>query len=124
MTPQDHPAGRTPVDGQAEHVTAEARLRSRPLVEDIESLAVRARIDIGGAPRSTAGRASEHGLTAREVEVLRLVVEGRSNSEIAGELFISIKTASVHVSNILRKLEVANRVEAAALARRLNLLDA
>ena len=58
------------------------------------------------------------GLTPREHEVLALLARGRSNGEIAKELFITTKTASVHVSNILRKLDVTNRVEAANLARR------
>jgi predicted ATPase/DNA-binding NarL/FixJ family response regulator len=61
-------------------------------------------------------------LTARELEVLRLVAEGLSNSGIAKELFISPKTASVHVSRIIAKLEVSNRVEAAVVGRRLGLL--
>jgi DNA-binding NarL/FixJ family response regulator len=55
--------------------------------------------------------------------VLRLVAAGRSNREIAGELFISPKTASVHVSNILGKLHVASRGEAAATAHALHLFD-
>ncbi|MFC7742596.1 response regulator transcription factor [Nocardiopsis composta] len=59
------------------------------------------------------------GLTAREREVLRLVAAGRSNRRIAEELFISPKTASVHVSNILAKLGASNRGEAAAIAHRL-----
>jgi DNA-binding NarL/FixJ family response regulator len=53
------------------------------------------------------------GLTARELEVLALVARGRSNGQIGAELFISTKTASTHVSNIIRKLGVTNRVEAA-----------
>ena len=57
----------------------------------------------------------------REQEVLRLVAAGRGNREIAGELFISPRTASVHVSNILGKLNVASRGEAAAVAHRLHL---
>ncbi|NQX14057.1 AAA family ATPase [Microbacteriaceae bacterium VKM Ac-2855] len=57
------------------------------------------------------------GLTEREQQVLELVAQGRSNRQIADELFISIKTASVHVSNILRKLGAATRTEAAYLAR-------
>ena len=61
------------------------------------------------------------GLTARELEVLALVAEGRTNRQIAQTLFISAKTASVHVSNILAKLGVANRGEAGAAARRLGL---
>ena len=63
------------------------------------------------------------GLTAREFEVLRLVADGRSNPEIAARLFISAKTASVHVSNILAKVGVASRGEAAATAHRLHLFD-
>ena len=55
--------------------------------------------------------------------MLRLVAAGRSNREIAAELFISPKTASVHVSNILGKLSVASRGEAAATAHTLRLFD-
>ena len=101
------------------------RLGARPLLADIESLASRARIDVGAAPSpaSAASAASGHGLTTREMEVLRLVVEGRSNSDIAGELFISVKTASVHVSNIMRKLGAGSRGEAAAVAHRLKLIE-
>ncbi|MER0247038.1 response regulator transcription factor, partial [Streptomyces sp. HSW2009] len=61
-------------------------------------------------------------LTPRERDVLRLVAVGRSNRQIAEELFISPKTASVHVSNILAKLEVSGRGEAAAMAHRLRLI--
>ena len=60
-------------------------------------------------------------ITAREQEVLRLLAEGRTNRQIADALFISVKTASVHVSNILAKLGVSNRGEAGAAARRLGL---
>jgi DNA-binding CsgD family transcriptional regulator len=95
-------------------------LRARPLSDQIGALATRARIDVG---RSEADEAQEQapaslGLTARELEVLRLVAAGRSNRDIAAELFISAKTASVHVSNILAKLGVHSRVEAAAIALR------
>jgi DNA-binding CsgD family transcriptional regulator/tetratricopeptide (TPR) repeat protein len=62
-------------------------------------------------------------LTPRELEVLRLVAAGRSNKEIGTELFISTKTASVHVSNILAKLGVSGRGEAAALAHRHGLAE-
>jgi DNA-binding NarL/FixJ family response regulator len=63
------------------------------------------------------------GLTDRELLVLHLVAAGRSNGEIGAKLFISRKTASVHVSNILRKLNASTRVEAATLAERAGLLD-
>ncbi|TMR10489.1 response regulator transcription factor, partial [Nonomuraea turkmeniaca] len=58
----------------------------------------------------------------REAEVLRLVAEGLTNREIAERLFIAQKTVSVHVSNILAKLEVSTRTQAAAAARRRGLL--
>lgn len=72
------------------------------------------------APRSVG---APHGLTARELEVLRLVAGGSSNADIARTLFITSKTASVHVSNILRKLDVPNRSGATAAAFRLHLVD-
>ena len=62
-------------------------------------------------------------LTARELEVLRLVSVGRSNREIADQLYISAKTASVHVSNILSKLGARSRTEAVAIARRLKVIQ-
>jgi DNA-binding NarL/FixJ family response regulator len=60
-------------------------------------------------------------LTPRELDVLRLVAQGRTNPQIGEALFISRKTASVHVSNILSKLHVRSRGEAAALAHRMGL---
>ncbi|GAA4570203.1 LuxR family transcriptional regulator [Planotetraspora kaengkrachanensis] len=89
-------------------------LGAQPLLEEIEARARRARVPIGARPGDDS-----LGLTPREREVLRLIADGRSNREIAGALFISAKTASVHVSNILTKLGVAGRGEAAAVARRL-----
>lgn len=62
------------------------------------------------------------GLTPREREVLDLVAGGATNRRIAEALFISEKTASVHVSNIIRKLAVTNRAEAAAVAHRKGLV--
>jgi ATP/maltotriose-dependent transcriptional regulator MalT len=95
------------------------RLEARPLRADIDLVGRRARLTIAG--RAHGGQ-PVFGLTAREQEVLRLVAEGRSNREIAEELFISAKTASVHVSNILAKLGVTSRGQAAATAHRLRLL--
>ncbi|MFI7131874.1 AAA family ATPase [Nonomuraea sp. NPDC050153] len=96
------------------------RLGATPLLEQID--AVRRRARIGGAEEAADG--PPLGLTARELEVLREVADGRSNREIAEALFISAKTVSVHVSNILAKLGVATRGEAAATAYRLRLFDA
>jgi DNA-binding NarL/FixJ family response regulator len=62
-------------------------------------------------------------LSSREWQVLELVAAGRSNGEIATALFISPKTASVHVTHILDKLGVSNRVEAAAIAVRIGAGD-
>ncbi|WP_171906766.1 helix-turn-helix transcriptional regulator [Jiangella alba] len=75
---------------------------------------------VSGVPGPAA---APSGLTVREHEVLRLVAAGRSNREIGEELFISAKTASVHVSNILAKLGASGRGEAAAIAHRDGLLD-
>ncbi len=90
-------------------------LAAGPLRDEISSLARRARIDLAHGELS-AGAPASLGLTDRELEVLRLVAAGRNNRDIAAELFISAKTASVHVSNILAKLGVHSRVEAAAVA--------
>lgn len=101
-----------------------SRLRARPLASALDDLARRARLDTGhgagnGAGNGPAWRPSGlAGLTDREREVLRLLARGMSNREIGAELFITSKTASVHVSNILAKLGVASRVEAAAIAYR------
>jgi DNA-binding CsgD family transcriptional regulator/tetratricopeptide (TPR) repeat protein len=110
--------------------TLAAGLGARLLVAEIDALARRARIELatppgGEAPEEPGPEATaatdELGLTPREREVLALVADGRTNRQIAEALFISNKTASVHVSNILAKLGVANRGEAAAVAHRLRL---
>ena len=72
-------------------------------------------------PPAAPSPAQQLGLTPREQEVLALVADGRTNRQIAQTLFISDKTASVHVSRILAKLGVANRAEAGAVAHRLHL---
>lgn len=103
------------------HATAQ-QLGARPLAEDVALLAQRARIALTDDPPSAAAAAGPAlGLTRREEDVLRLVAAGRSNRLIAEELYISPKTASVHVSNILAKLGVSGRGEAAAMAHRLRL---
>ncbi|GAA4506598.1 helix-turn-helix transcriptional regulator [Nonomuraea ferruginea] len=94
------------------------RLGARPLLARVDALARRAGIAL--ADQSAPG-GPPLGLTARELEVLRHVARGRSNREIAAELFIAVKTVSVHVSNILAKLGVASRGEAAAKAHALRL---
>jgi DNA-binding NarL/FixJ family response regulator len=87
----------------------------------VGSTAKRGAVAAIGTPGDRDGDASKLGLTPREVDVLRLIAAGRSNRKIADELFISVKTASVHVSNILAKLGVTGRGEAAAVAHRLRL---
>ena len=98
-----------------------------PLLAAIRALAERARIPLttvpaNGPPATVTPTPTPYGLTEREVLVLRLIVAGRSNRQIGAELFISPKTASVHVTNILRKLGVSTRVQAAALAERAGLV--
>jgi DNA-binding CsgD family transcriptional regulator len=117
-----------------------AILRARPLADEIGSLARRAGLSLAGSraaaklgasgdlgangPAGHGGAlAGQLGLTGREFEVLRLVAAGQSNREIATALFISPKTASVHVSNILAKLDATTRTEAAAKALALRMLD-
>jgi DNA-binding CsgD family transcriptional regulator len=91
------------------------------LRDALGALARRARLDVGDVAAPSSDVADQLGLTAREREVLELVAAGRTNRQIADALFISTKTASVHVSNILAKLGVSNRAEAGAAARRLGL---
>ena len=100
-----------------------------PLLAQIHALATRARIPLHPPPDAvTEAPAPDplapYGLTGRELTVLRLVAAGRTNAQIGAELFISPRTAGVHVTNIMRKLGVANRVQAAALAERAGLAQA
>jgi DNA-binding CsgD family transcriptional regulator len=99
----------------AELAAAHHRARSigaTALVAEMEALARRARLKLLALPRVEAD--TDRGLTSREREVLVLVSQGLTNREVAGRLFISEKTASVHVSNIMAKLGAANRAEAGA----------
>jgi DNA-binding CsgD family transcriptional regulator len=84
------------------------RLGARPLLEEL-----------GGAARNET---TTDLLTAREREILELVATGRSNGDIGQQLFISAKTVSVHVSNVMAKVGAASRTEAVALARQAGLL--
>jgi DNA-binding CsgD family transcriptional regulator len=99
----------------------------QPLLAQIRALAERARIPLH-APAATPAAPPDgvpvpYGLTGRELAVLRLLATGRTNAQIGAQLYISPRTAGVHVTNILRKLGVSGRVQAAALAERAGLLE-
>jgi DNA-binding CsgD family transcriptional regulator len=107
------------------HQTAVA-LGAAPLRREVELLAQRGRLRLDdhidpAAASELPSPAASLGLTKREIEVLALVAEGRTNQQIGKELFITEGTVSVHVSRILAKLGVAGRGEAAAIAHRLGL---
>jgi DNA-binding NarL/FixJ family response regulator len=111
---------RTAAQQAAQHV---------PLSTAIRDLARRARIDLNepAEPAERDGPAAPtwaFGLTDRELAVLRLLGEGKTNTEIGAALFISRSTASVHVTNILRKLGVTSRVQAATIAGNAGLFTA
>jgi DNA-binding NarL/FixJ family response regulator len=111
------------VDALRDAYDTATALGAEPLVDDIENLARRARISLDAPAVAVLGDsdAVRLGLTSREAEVLTLVAAGKTNREIGAQLYVSEKTASVHVSNILRKLGVTSRVEAAAIAQRLRM---
>jgi len=101
-----------------------SRVGVAPIAAEAAALARRTRVSLDDPAADAVVPAAEHplarfGLTEREREILLLLAAGRSNPQIAESLFISPKTASVHVSNILAKLGVDSRVEAAAVAHRL-----
>jgi DNA-binding CsgD family transcriptional regulator len=107
-------------------VALASALGARPLKHEIEMLARRARLDLAPEVSVTevaqgTSPAAGFGLTERELEVLEHLALGRTNREIAALLFISPKTASVHVSNIMRKLGVSNRIAAARAAQKAGL---
>jgi DNA-binding NarL/FixJ family response regulator len=99
------------------------------LLAQIQTLAQRVRIPLQTAPAASseplrpAEAPAPYRLTERELAVLRLLAAGRTNAQIGAELFISPKTASVHVTSILRKLGVSGRVQAATVAERAGLLQ-
>jgi len=104
---------------------AAVRMGAESLRSEVEALARRARIELAGpaaAPETEPSAAAELGLTARELEVLAQLAEGRTNRQIADALFISVKTVGVHVSSILRKLDASTRSQAATIAVRAGLL--
>ena len=94
-------------------------LGADPLRALIEAFARRARLSVAAAETPTAFR----GLTPRELEVVAILGVGATNREIAEAMYISEKTASVHVTNILRKLGVSNRNQVVAIAHREALVD-
>ena len=113
------------------------QLRAGPLLASVEGLARRARLTVAVAaseptdrpipaatPAARAEAPPDLGLSTRELEVIALVAAGRTNGQIARELFISPKTASVHVTHILDKLGVSSRIEAAMIAARAGIVAA
>lgn len=96
------------------------RLGATPLRIALEGLIRRGRLDVGGVRVVEISAV----MTPREAEVLRLLAQGRTNRQIGAELYISEKTASVHVSNILAKLGANGRTEAVAIAAQRGLLPA
>jgi predicted ATPase/DNA-binding CsgD family transcriptional regulator len=110
---------------RAAHTVA-SELGAKPLLGEVAALAARAKIDLGAeaelAEPPAPTPADEVGLTPRERQVLDLICRGLTNREIASTLFVTEKTAGAHVSNILAKLEVRSRVEAATVAHRLRLV--
>ena len=103
--------------GQA--LTTAESLGARPLADEIRTLASRGRLRLPGHDHDTGDTGP---LTAREHEVLQLLVQGMTNDEIGSTLFMSPRTASVHVSHILAKLQASNRTEVAAVAHRRGLV--
>ncbi|HWI74212.1 MAG TPA: AAA family ATPase [Baekduia sp.] len=102
------------------------------LIDELEGLIARARLTVDAsspsptttpAPASSDADLDPFGLTPRERQVLSLVARGATNREIGAELYMAEKTASVHVSRILSKLDVRSRTEAAAVAHRLGLSE-
>jgi DNA-binding NarL/FixJ family response regulator len=96
-------------------------LGHRPLARELQALARRARIPIADTANTDGlePRYRDFGLTRRELEVLHLLADGRTNRQIAAQLYITEKTTEHHVSRILRKLDVHTRGAAGAIAHRI-----
>jgi DNA-binding CsgD family transcriptional regulator len=118
LLPGDQPAGTRAL--REAYATAR-RLRAAPLEAACARLARWHRVPLEAPARPPAKPAGRVLLTPREREILALVADGHSNGQIARALVISPKTASVHVSNILRKLGATGRADAARIAHHLNL---
>jgi DNA-binding NarL/FixJ family response regulator/tetratricopeptide (TPR) repeat protein len=132
--PRDE-VGAVMVDAHA----AAVDIGARPIADRFEALARRARIDLNPAPSAHASdnempvpdeihepgsdALRKRGLSDREIEVLTLVASGFSNRQIGDRLFITAKTASVHMSHIRDKLEASSRTDAATIGARLGLPD-
>jgi DNA-binding CsgD family transcriptional regulator/tetratricopeptide (TPR) repeat protein len=120
-------AGQPAAAASALRAAAAAADGHAPLLAQIRALAERARIPLqppAAAVPEAPSPMAPYGLTGRELAVLRLLATGRTNAQIGAELYISPRTAGVHVTNILRKLGVSSRVQAAAQAERAGLLPA
>jgi DNA-binding CsgD family transcriptional regulator/tetratricopeptide (TPR) repeat protein len=120
---QDRPAAETALRAAVAAADGHA-----PLLAQIRTLAGRARIRLDPPPATpetppAAAVPAPYGLTGRELAVLRLLASGATNAQIGAQLYISPKTASVHVTSILRKLGASSRVQAAAVAERAGLLE-
>jgi DNA-binding CsgD family transcriptional regulator len=89
-------------------------LGMRPLAARIAGFRQRYRVRLDGKPA---------GLTARELEILRLIADGKANKEIAQALFISANTVAIHVAHVLEKTGASNRTAAAAYAARHHLFE-
>ena len=124
VSPWPPPASGSPASSASRDAYRKARkLGARPLASE-------AAREVAALGESVAGRlgaraaadADGAGLTRRELEVVRMLAVGRTNREIAQELFLSPRTVDMHVRNILRKLDCRSRVEAAHRAGELGLL--
>jgi ATP/maltotriose-dependent transcriptional regulator MalT len=89
---------------------------------EVEPRPATASVALEDSPGPSMAQPLVEPLSGRELEVLRLLAEGRSNQEIARDLFIAVGTVKTHVHNVCGKLAVANRTAAAARARELHLL--